>query len=134
MKSTFHSQALEGFQSLTVFIAFVTVWFSIKYETLSESTSEISIPSVQQDARNNERSRRRLVLLSQGVPFLFLTLFPIFPLSPLAVRILENAHLKFWKLDMITGSYCLLDTYLLLAFIWVLILNFKIANRAFGRD
>jgi uncharacterized BrkB/YihY/UPF0761 family membrane protein len=127
------TQALDAFQVLTIFVAFVTVLFGIRYSSLLSAASDPLPETNKPDQRKNARKTRRIVLWVHSVPLALLTGISAFLFLPLAIRILDHGQFRFWNFDLVTEGYVLLTAYMFVFFVWTLALTMKISIKAFRK-
>jgi len=126
-------QALLAFQALTMFVAFVTVLFGIRYTSLLATATDALPDASTSEKRKNEQKRRRKVLWVQGLPLVSLTGVSVFLFLPLAIRIVDHHQFRLWNFDLIIEAYVFLAAYMFIFFIWTLVLNIQIVIKAFNK-
>ena len=134
MRSTnLETQALEAIQVLTVFVAFVTVLFGIRYSSLLSAAGDPLPDANKPDQRKNARKARRSVLWVQSLPLVLLTGISAFLFSPLAIRIVDHGQFRFWNFTLVTEGYVLLTVYMFVFFVWTIVLTTRISLKGFGK-
>ncbi|HUZ40845.1 MAG TPA: hypothetical protein VMU68_05585 [Acidimicrobiales bacterium] len=129
--ATLQAQALDAFQALTLFVAFVTVLFGVRYSSIA-SAGYADLPGREKpEARKIEQAKRHSIFWAQCVPLVCLTAMPIYVFLPLAFRIVSHGLFRWWGFDVVTQSFVLLTAYLLLFFSWTVVLGVRVAARAY---
>jgi hypothetical protein len=128
-----HSQSLDAFQSLTLFVAFTTVLFGIRYPSLVAAASAELPTNAKPQARENERAKRRAAFWGQGAPLVLLTAVPVFVFSPLTLEILRQGQFKLWGFDVVIESFVLIDGLVLVLLVWAACLTVRVGLRGFRR-
>jgi hypothetical protein len=129
-----HGQVLDSLQTLTIFVAFVTVLFGIRYDPMVKGiTGELPDKQSKPIARENTKSDLRGLLWSKGLPLVALTAIPAYLFLPLTVRILEASSVNIWHFDTVETGFVFLDCYLTACFFWCAYLAFRIARKGFKK-
>jgi hypothetical protein len=119
-------------QTLTVFVAFVTVLFGIRYDPMVRGIKDKipdrdSMPKAREKARDGLRG----LLWSKGVPLAVLAAIPAWLFLPLTVRIIEVSSFSPWNFDTLETGFVFLNYYLILFFFWCLYLIVRIALKGY---
>lgn len=126
-----HGQVLDSLQTLTIFVAFVTVLFGIRYDLLVKGIkAELPDKESKPVARENAQSELRGLLWSKGLPLVVLTAIPAYLFLPVTVRILEASSFDIWHFDTLETGFVFLDIYLVLFFFWCAYLACRIARKS----
>lgn len=84
-----HGQVRDSLQTLSVFVAFVTVLFGIRYgQLVSGIKGELPDKQAKPIAREKAQNDLRALLASKALPLVVLTAIPAYLFLPLTVRIL----------------------------------------------
>lgn len=127
-----HGQVLDSLQTLTIFVAFVTVLFGIRYDQMVKGIkSELPGKQSKPLAREAAQSDLRGLLWSKGLPLVVLTAIPAYLFLPLTVRILEASSFDIWHFDTLETGFVFLDFYLIIFFFWCTCLAFRVARKGF---
>ena len=127
-----HGQVLDSLQTLTIFVAFVTVLFGIRYDQLIKAIkNELPDKHGKPLARENAQNDLRGVLWSKALPLAVLTAIPAYLFLPLTVRILEDGSFSLWDFDTLETGFVLLEFYLVAFFFWCACLAFRVAMKSF---
>ncbi len=126
-----HTEILDTFQALTIFVAFVTILFALRYPTIVVAASTDLPDASKPQARLIEQRRRRSIFWSQCVPLFSLTLIPSYLFLPLFIRVLRESRLKMWDFDPVRTGYLFLTLYIALGCAWCGILSARVAARGY---
>ena len=127
-----HGQVLDSLQTLTIFVAFVTVLFGIRYDPLARGIKE-ELPDKESKpkARENAQDDLRRLFWSKGAPLVVLTAIPAYLFLPQTVRIMEASSFSIWDFNTLETGFVFLDCYLIAFFFWCAYLAFRVATKAF---
>jgi hypothetical protein len=128
-----HGQVLDSLQTLTIFVAFVTVLFGIRYDPMARGI-KVDLPDKEKKiARENAQRDLRGLLWSKSIPLVVLTAIPAYLFLPLAVRIMEASSVDIWHFDTLETGFVFLDCYLIAFFFWCAYLAFRVARKGFQK-
>jgi hypothetical protein len=128
-----HGQVLDSLQTLTIFVAFVTVLFGIRYEPLVRGIKD-DLPDKQKKiARQNAQDDLRRLLWSKSIPLMVLTAIPAYLFLPLTVRIMSASSINIAHFDTLETGFVLLDCYLIAFFFWCAYLAFRVGWKGFQK-
>jgi hypothetical protein len=127
-----HGQVRDSLQTLSVFVAFVTVLFGVRYGHLAKAIkSELPDRQSKPLARENAQRDLRGLLWSKGLPLAVLTAIPAYLFLPLTVRILAGSPFRIWNFDIMETGFVLLEFYLIAFFFWCAYLAVRVARKSF---
>ena len=124
-----HAQALETLQVLSVFVAFVTVLFGLRYPAMSAAARTALPDETKPEARALCQNQLRTQLQGQLYLTLVVIALPAYLFLPLCCSIVSDSTLKLWRFDTITTGFVLLTGYLVGLTIWTAGLVFTIASK-----
>ena len=129
-----HGQVLDSLQTLTIFVAFVTVLFGIRYDPMVKGIKgELPDKQSKPIARENARGDLRGLFWSKGLPLVALAAIPAYLFLPLTVRILKSSSPDIWHFDTLETGFFFLDCYLIALFLWCAYLAFRVARKGFRK-
>jgi hypothetical protein len=124
-------QALDSLQALTIFVAFVTVLFGLRYTAIVAGIGKVLSPPAKQVARRNEKKDLQRLLWSQSVPLAVLSGVPAYLFLPLSLRIMGHSAFSLWGFDTLKTGFVLLTAYMVVFFAWSLYLSIRLAFNAY---
>lgn len=127
-------QALDSLQVLTIFVAFATVLFGIRYPTILAAATRPLPDAAKAEERKIERRRRRAVMRGQCLPLLVLIALPAYLFVPLSTRIARASEFNAWDFDPVTTGFIALTVYLLLLLVWSAWLVVEVGRKGGLRD
>jgi hypothetical protein len=128
-----HGQVLDSLQTLTIFVAFVTVLFGIRYDPMVRGIKD-ELPDKQKKiARQNAQHDLRRLLLSKGIPLVVLTAIPAYLFLPLTIRILKASSVNIAHFDTLETGFVFLNCYLIAFFFWCAYLAFRVGWKGFRK-
>jgi len=128
-----HGQVRDSLQTLSVFVAFVTVLFGIRYGQLAGGIkSELPDKQAKPIAREKAQNELRALLWSKALPLVVLTAIPAYLFLPLTIRILTASSFDIWHFDTLETGFVLLEFYLTAFFFWCAYLAVRVAGKSFG--
>jgi len=126
-------QALDSLQALTIFVAFVTVLFGIRYPAIAAALGKPLSGSDKPIARKNEKKELRRLFWSQCAPLALLAGVPAYLFLPLSVRIISESSFSLWNFDTLKTGFVLLTGYLAVFFGWSLYQSIRLALKAYRK-
>jgi hypothetical protein len=129
-----HAQVMDSLLTLTIFVAFVTVLFGIRYDPMVKGIKD-ELPDKQSKpiAHGRAKGDLRGLLWSKGLPLVALTAIPTYLFLPLAVRILGASSFGIWHFDTLETGFVFLEGYLITLLIWCAWLAFLVAMKGFKK-
>ncbi len=126
-------QVLDSFQPLTIFVAFVTVLFGLRYPTIAAGITKTLPDTEMEQARKNEKDALRRLLWSQCVPLTVLVGLPTYLFVPLALRIMRHDEFTLWNFDTLKTGFVLLTAYMLATLGWAVSLSVRLAVKTYSQ-
>lgn len=126
-------QALDSLQALTIFVAFVTVLFGLRYPAIAAALGKQLSGSDKPRARENEKKELRRLFWSQCAPLVLLTGIPTYLFLPLSVRIVRESSFSLWDFDTLKTGFVLLAGYLAVFFGWCFYLGIRLAWKSYRK-
>lgn len=126
-------QALDSLQALTIFVAFVTVLFGLRYPAIAAALGKPLSGSDKPIARENEKKELRRLFWSQCAPLALLAGAPAYLFLPLSVRIVRESSFSLWDFDTLKTGFVLLTGYLAVFFGWSLYLSIRLALKSYRK-
>lgn len=131
--TTLHSQILDSLQTLTIFVAFVTVLFGIRYVQISRGLQSELPGSNKPTARNDAKADLRRLFWSQCIPLVVLNAIPAYIFLPLTLSIMENSTVNIWHFDTLETGFFFLAVYLIFFSLWCIYLGLRIAWKGYQK-
>lgn len=131
---TLRNEVLDSLQTLTIFVAFVTVLFGLRYPDISKKLRE-PLPDKKSkcEAWKDARKNLRTPFWSQCFVLVILTVIPAYLFLPLSIRVMENSRFSLWDFDTLETGFVLLTVYLVVFFVWSLYLGIEFAVKTYGK-
>jgi hypothetical protein len=126
-----HAQILDSFQPLTIFVAFVTVLFGLRYPTIATSIAKTLPDKALKLERQYAQKALARLLWSQCVPLTLLIALPTYLFAPLALRVIRHSAFTPWNFDTLRTGFVILTAYMLAASAWTLVLTLRLATKAY---
>ena len=126
-----HSQILDSLQALTIFVAFVTVLFGMRYPQISRGLQAEIPGSNKPTAKKEAKDELRRLFWSQCVPLVVLNAIPAYIFLPLTFSIMESCTIKFWNFDTLETGFFFLAAYLIFFSIWCIYLSLRVAGKGY---
>jgi hypothetical protein len=126
-------QALDSLQTLTIFVAFVTVLFGLRYPAIAAALGKPLSGPEKPIARENEKKELRRLFWSQCAPLALLVGAPAYLFLPLSVRIVNASSFSLWDFDTLKTGFVLLTAYLAVFFGWSFYLSIRLALKAYRK-
>jgi hypothetical protein len=126
-------QALDSLQALTIFVAFVTVLFGLRYPAIAAALAKPLSGSDRPIARENEKKELRRLFWSQCAPLTLLSGAPAYLFLPLSVRIVRESSFSLWDFDTLKTGFVFLTGYLAVFFGWSLYLSTRLALKSYRK-
>jgi hypothetical protein len=125
---------LDSLQTLTIFVAFVTVLFALRYPDISKKLRE-PLPDKERksEAWEDARKNLRTPFWSQCFVLVVLTVIPAYLFLPLSIRVMENSRFSLWDFDTLETGFVLLTAYLVAFFVWSLYLGIEFAKKTYAK-
>ena len=127
------SQVLDSLQTLTIFAAFVTVLFGIRYPCISAGLKGDLPRSALTQERKHAKDELRRLLLSQCIPLTALNIIPAYLFLPLSLNIMESNNFSAWNFDTVETGFVFLALYLIIFFCWSAYLSTRLAIKAYSK-
>jgi hypothetical protein len=127
------SQALDSLQTLTIFVAFVTVLFGLRYPAIRAAIGKTLSGLDKPQARKSEKGDLRRLFWSQCVPLAVLTGAPAYLFFPLSLHIMSHSVFNFWEFDTLKTGFVLLTAYMAVFFGWSLYLSIRLAFKVYRK-
>ncbi len=127
-------EVLDSLQTLTIFVAFVTVLFGLRYPEISKKLGEdLPDKETKSEARKIAKKNLRTPFWSQCLVLVILTVIPAYLFFPLSIRIVTNSRFSPWHFDTLETGFVLLTAYLVVFFCWSLYLGIKFAVKTYAK-
>jgi hypothetical protein len=126
-------QVLDSLQTLTIFVAFVTVLFGLRYPAIAAAVGKTLSAPEKEIARTNEKKELRRLFWSQCAPLALLAGAPAYLFLPLSVRIIGDSSFSIWDFDTVKTGFVLLTGYLAVFFGWSLYLSIRLVCKAYRK-
>ena len=126
-------QAHDSLQALTIFVAFVTVLFGLRYPAIAAALGRPLSGPDKPIARKNEKKELRRLFWSQCAPLALLAGAPAYLFLPLSVRIVRESSFSPWNFDTLKTGFVLLTVYLAVFFGWSLYLSIRLALKSYRK-
>jgi len=128
------SEVLDSLQTLTIFVAFVTVLFGLRYPEISRKLRQ-DLPDEEEksEARKIAKENLRTPFWSQCFVLVILTVIPAYLFLPLSIRVMANSRFSLWDFDTLETGFVLLTAYLVVFFGWSLYLGIQFAVKTYAK-
>jgi hypothetical protein len=125
---------VDSLQALTIFVAFVTVLFGLRYSTIATAITKELSPKGMKVARRDEKDKLGRLFWSQCVPLAMLTGAPVFLFLPLSLRIMRHSSFSLLGFDTLRTGFVLLFIYMAFFFCWSMFLGLRLHRKAHEKD
>lgn len=131
---TLRSGVLDSLQTLTIFVAFVTVLFGLRYPDISKVLREdLPDKETRSEARKIAKRNLRTPFWSQCLVLVILTVIPAYLFLPLSIRVMAHSRFSLWDFDTLETGFVLLTSYLVVFFGWSLYLGIRFAVKTYTK-
>jgi sterol desaturase/sphingolipid hydroxylase (fatty acid hydroxylase superfamily) len=131
---TLHGEVLDSLQTLTIFVAFVTVLFGLRYPEISKILrQDLPDKETKSEARRIAKKNLHTPFWSQCLVLVILTVIPAYLFLPLSIRIMAKSRFSLWDFDTLETGFLLLTAYLIVFFGWSLYLGIRFADKTYRK-